>query len=246
MAYTDFEGKVILHSWGRFRIAAGAACKVGDLLARDGTLADADANKPAYCVACQDGASADEIWAAKKTEVMKKSTVGAGGAVTRGDHSGTADNVLWLSATAGKASATPVATIGQQVGVVLTQDTFILEPAETYDPNIELVAAAKTLDIQDVGKQMYVTADAIAITLPAVATGLSYVVVNGMNDGACLVTISPDALDLIAGPDVGGTDNKDWLNTKATARCGDRLGFGYKDATGYIVTLKVGTWAQEA
>ena len=246
MAYTDFNGKVVLHSWGRFKVTLGAAAVVGDLVARDGTLADANANKPAYCVACQDGASADEVWAAKKAEVMKKSTVGAGGAVTRGDHSGTADNVLWLSATAGKASATPVATIGQQVGVVLTQDTFLLEPSETYDPNIELVAADLTLDIQDVGKQLYVTADAKVLTLPATATGLAYVVVNGMNDGASLVTISPAAADLIAGPDVAGADNKDWLNTKLTARCGDRLEFGYKDANGYIVTKVVGTWAQEA
>lgn len=246
MAFADFGGKTILHSWGRFKITLGAAAVVGDLLARDGALADANANKPAFAVACQDGASGDSVWAAKKVEVMKKSTVGAGGAVTRGDHSGSADDVLWLSATAGKASATPVANIGQMVGLVLTQDTLVLEPSEAYDPNVELVAADLTLDIQDVGKQLYLTADAKIITLPAIATGLSYVVVNGMNDGACLVAVSPAALDMIKGPDYAGVDDKDWLNTKATARCGDRLEFGYESANGYIVTKKVGIWAQQA
>ena len=246
MAYTDFSNKTILHSWGRFRITLGAACVAGDLLARDGALADANANKPAHCIACQPGASGDVIWAAKKVETKKPDTISTGGVATQGDHSGTAGDVLWLSDTAGKASATPVANIAQVVGVVLSQDRAILEPSEQYDPRAELVAADKTLDIQDVGKQMIVTADAKVITLPAIASGLSFVVVNGMNDGACLVTISPAALDLIAGPDVAGVDNKDWLNTKATARCGDRLEFGYKDADGYIVTKVIGTWAQEA
>lgn len=246
MAYTDFSPKVIKHSWGRFKATLTAAAKTGDLLSRDGALADANANKPAFGVACQDGDAAAEIWAAKKAEVGKRSTVGVGGAVTQGDHSGVADDVLWLSATAGKASATPVANIAQMVGVVLSQDTFILEPSESYDPLAELVAADLTLDIQDVGKQLYVTAAGKVITLPAIATGLSYVVVNGMNDGACSITISPAAVDLIAGPDVAGVDDKDWLNPLATARCGDRLEFGYKDANGYIVTKVVGTWTQQA
>jgi len=246
MAYTDFGGKTILHNGPKFKIAVGAACIAGDLIARDGTLADANANKPASWVALEDGASADVIEVAEWAVVKKKTTIAAGGVATRGDHSGTADDVLWLSATAGKASATPVATIGQMVGTVLSQDEALLHPREEYDPNIELVAADKTLDEQDVGKQMFVTADARTITLPATATGLAFVVVNSMNDGGALVSVSPNANDLIGGPDYAGTDDKDWQNTKATARCGDRLEFQYKAATGWIVTKVVGTWAQES
>lgn len=246
MAYTDFDGRTILNSWGRFKIAASVACKMGDLLARDGTLADADANKPAYCVALEDGAAADEIWAAKGAEVQKRTTVGVGGATTRGNHSGTADDILWLSATAGSASATPVATIGQMVGVVLTQDTFILEPDPVYDANIELVATDKTLDVEDCGKQMYVTSDGVTVSLPATATEFNFVVVNGGNDGAQLMNISPLSVDLITGPDVAGADSKDWKNTKATARAGDRIEVRYRTATGYVVTKLIGIWTQDA
>lgn len=246
MAYTDYSGKTILHSWGRFRITLGANAITGDLIARDGTLADANGNRPAFAVVCQDGDSGDDVWAAKKAEVKKASSIGTGGAVTRGNHSGTADDVLWLSATGGKASATPVATIGQVVGTVLSQDTFLLEPAEQYDGNIELVASNKTVDEQDCGKQMYVTADAVVVTLPATSGGLNFVVVNSMNNAGALISVSPNASDLITGPDYAGTDDKDWQNTKATARCGDRIEVVAKTTHGYCVSKLVGTWAQES
>jgi hypothetical protein len=246
VAYTDFADKVILKASGLARITLGAACRVGDLISRDGTLADANANKPALYVAMRSGASGAEIPVARHALCGKKSTIAAGGIVTAGTHSGAADDVLWLSATGGRPSATPVATIGQEVGWVLDTERFVLEPSLEYDANIELVAADKTLDEQDCGKQMYVTADALTVTLPATATGLNFVVVNGMNDGDSLVLVSPNSSDLITGPDYAGTDNKDWQNTKATARAGDRLEFMYKAATGWIVTKVVGTWAQES
>lgn len=246
MAFTDFSDKVIDYAWGEIRIALGAAAIKGDILARDGTLADANANKPGYCVALEGGASGDEIAAAKGVQASKKTTVGTGGATTRGDHSGTADDVLWLSATAGKASATPVASIGQIVGVVLDQDSFVLEPSPNYWPLAELVAGNKTLDVQDCGKQMIVTADAVVITLPATGTEFDFTIVNGGNDGAQLISVSPNASDLITGPDYAGTDDKDWQNTKATARCNDYIKVKYRTATGWVVYELAGTWAQES
>jgi hypothetical protein len=246
MAFTDFTDKTILEAWGLGEITLGADCIKGDLISRDGTLADADANKPASVVALESGDSGDTINVARMAYLQKPSTVGTGGAVTAGDHSGSADDVIWLSATAGRGSATPVATIGQQVGYCTSSQRFYLNPSETYDPLIELVASNKTLDVQDVGKQMYVTADAVVITLPATATEFNFVVVNGMNDGDGLISISPNSSDLITGPDYAGTDNKDWQNTKATARCGDRIELQYRTATGYVVTKLVGTWAQES
>lgn len=247
MAYTDFADKVILRASGITKITLGAACLVGDLISRDGTLADANSapHKPAMYVAMRAGASGDEIPACRHALCGKKTTLAVGGVPTAGTHSGAADDVLWLSATAGRPSATPVATTGQVVGWVVDTERFVLEPALEYDANIELVASNKTLDEQDCGKQMYVTADAVIVTLPATATGLNFVVVNGMNDGDSLVSVSPNASDLITGPDYAGTDNKDWQNTKLTARAGDRLEFMYKAATGWIVTKLVGTWTQE-
>lgn len=246
MAYTDFDGKIILRRWGKSKMTIAATIAVGDLVSKEGELADANANRPVYRVACQSGVSGGVISVAKGVEIRKPSTIGARGVPTAGDHGGTAKDVLWLSATAGKASETPVASIGQMVGYVVDSERIVLEPAEEYDPLIELVAADKTLDIEDCGKQMYVTADAKTVTLPATATGLHFEIVNGGQAGDILVKVSPNANDMIKGPDYAGTDNKDWLNTKATARPGDRIVLDYESASGYIVTKLVGTWTQEA
>jgi len=43
----------------------------------------------------------------------------------------------------------------------------------------------------------------------------------------------------------GGTDNHGLVNTKTTARRGDYLDIEYGDATGWIVTKMVGTWADQ-
>lgn len=104
-----------------------------------------------------------------------------------------------------------------------------------------------TLDIEDNGKVLFVDTDAKAITLPAVATGLSVTIVNIGAFGTVAVNVDPAAADMIHAPDIAGTDNKDHINTKATARRGDLVQLiGGLVATGYNVTNQVGTWAQEA
>jgi len=111
----------------------------------------------------------------------------------------------------------------------------------------ETISANKTLDVQDNGKVFFVDTDAKVITLPAEATGIQCTIVNIGAFGAVLVAVSPAAADLIHAPDLAGTDNKDHLNTKATAQRGDlvQLMSGLV-ATGYTVTNQVGIWAQEA
>jgi hypothetical protein len=68
---------------------------------------------------------------------------------------------------------------------------------------------------------------------------------NGGADGALAVTISPDANDKVMGPDIAGADNKDLVNTKATAKRGDRAVISAGHADGWVVTTLVGTWAQQ-
>lgn len=109
----------------------------------------------------------------------------------------------------------------------------------------ESVAADKTLDALDTGKAFFVTTDAKTITLPAVA-GLAFRIINAAAFGTVAVTISPNASDAIGGPDLTATDDKDLINTKATACRGDYVDIEYGDATGWIVTKMVGTWAKEA
>lgn len=110
----------------------------------------------------------------------------------------------------------------------------------------EAVSDNKTLDAEDSGKLLWVTADAKTITLPAIAAGLSgCAIVNGGAFGTVEVTISPNSADMILGPDITGADDKDLINSKATARRGDRVRLWSGDADGYVVTEMVGTWARQ-
>lgn len=110
----------------------------------------------------------------------------------------------------------------------------------------EAIAGNKTLDIEDNGKLFVVTADAAIITLPAVAVGVNCTIMNGGAFGTQSVNISPNASDKVQGPDLPGTDNKDLINTKATARRGDFATLETGDANGPYVSRLKGTWATEA
>lgn len=111
----------------------------------------------------------------------------------------------------------------------------------------ETISANKTLDAEDTGKLFWVDTDAVTITLPSIAAGLDgCTVVNGGAFGAVAVTLSPAALDMILGPDITGADDKDLINTKATARRGDYVKLGGNDADGYGVLELRGIWARQA
>ena len=64
--------------------------------------------------------------------------------------------------------------------------------------------------------------------------------------GAVKLSVDPAAADKIQGPDLPGTDNKDLINTKATARRGDYVKLETGDANGAVVTELRGIWATEA
>lgn len=131
--------------------------------------------------------------------------------------------------------------------VVVAFDAFAFrDPYAAYAVR-ETVSVDKTLDAQDCGKLFWVDTDAKTITLPAIADGLGgCLIVNGGAFGTVAVTISPAAADMILGPDITGADNKDLINTKATACRGDRVVLDLGDADGYVVHDLVGTWAREA
>jgi hypothetical protein len=110
----------------------------------------------------------------------------------------------------------------------------------------ELISGNKTLDSEDSGKLFWVDTDAAVITLPAVATHALAKIVNGGAFGTIAVTISPQAVDSIEAPDITAADDKDIINTKATARRGDLATLGDADANGYVVTELRGIWARQA
>lgn len=110
----------------------------------------------------------------------------------------------------------------------------------------EAVTGNFTTDIQDNGKLFWVTTDAVVVTLAAVATPLNCVFANGGSYGTVAINLSPNSVDRIQGPDFAGTDNKDLINTKATAQRGDFVKLVTGDANGAIVAELRGTWATEA
>lgn len=109
----------------------------------------------------------------------------------------------------------------------------------------ETKSANYTMDAEDTGKRIYIDTDAFTITLPATVVGLVYEFVNAGADGAVAITLSPNASDKIMGPDIAGVDNKDLINTKATARKGDRVKLFGDGVNGWFVMEMVGTWAAE-
>lgn len=112
----------------------------------------------------------------------------------------------------------------------------------------ETLTTTKTFDAEDCGKLFCVTAaaDNAALTLPAIATGLSGLTILAVGAfGTTKLVISPNASDMILGPDITAADDKDLILTKATQRRGDFVELIAGDADGYMVTRMRGTWVRE-
>jgi len=257
MAYADFTGKIIKHSWGRFRGTSGEALSCGDLVDIDMCEADASAGENgAKFIACQDIASGDVGWFCTKAEVQKPASIATGGGVTRGDHGGTAGDILFLSTTQGTAVEVPDGDgLLQAVGTVLTQDTVLYDPSPEIFYLMEYEIAAKTLGASDSGKVFACGAAPstdVIVTLPSAAanSGYTYTIVNVNQDGDALIQVSPNSVDTIIGADVAETDNKDLINTKSTQRCMDMVrvvaSAGASAKSGFCVTDIRGTWAIES
>jgi hypothetical protein len=209
--------------------------------------ATAGENEAKY-IACEDIASATEGWFCTKARIKKPSTVGTGGAVTRGDTGGTTGDILFLSTTQGKAVEVPDGDgILQVVGQVLSQDEVILEPGEVFYL-AEKESAAKTVGASDSGKAFAVVgaSSATVVTLPATAAGLTYTIINVAQDADGAIQVSPVSADQIAGVDITEADNKDLINTSATQRCMDLVKVVGNGAAGWFVTDIRGTWAIES
>jgi len=104
-----------------------------------------------------------------------------------------------------------------------------------------------TVKVTESGTKFAIATDAKVFTLPSTAKGLVYQFWNTGADGNNIITISPAAADRIGGGGLGtGVDNKDLINTKATALYGDMVEIVGDGADGWIITKIVGTWAKEA
>jgi hypothetical protein len=154
------------------------------------------------------------------------------------------DNAFSLSPVGGAFIGFVKRFVSAGVAIVEFNVDAYQDPFAAYSVR-ETVSAHLTLDIEDNGKLFWVDTDAKVITLPAVATAVHCTIVNGGAAGTVLVAVSPDANDKIQGPNLPGTNNKDLLNTKATARRGDFVQLTAGNADGPFVSALRGTWATE-
>jgi predicted RecA/RadA family phage recombinase len=109
---------------------------------------------------------------------------------------------------------------------------------------VTLASSSKTLDAQDVGKCLNVTAGHASnvITLPATAAGLRYVIRAGV--AGANIMISPNTNDKIMGPDLAGTDNKDRI--LASSQEGDFVILEADASAGWYIRAQRGTWTNES
>lgn len=147
-----------------------------------------------------------------------------------------------------------VATSNSYVGVIsryvsATEMEIEFRPGEVdeFGANPQRVTKSTnyTVAATDSGKIIYVDTDAVVITLPAVEVGITVTIVNAGSYGTVLITVSPAAADMIEGLDYIGADNKDLVNTKATAQRGDFITLIGANADGWMLQAKRGTWARE-
>jgi len=118
--------------------------------------------------------------------------------------------------------------------------------ADTTLPDETIKTANYTVVINtDSGKTFVSALDAIVFTLPAIAIGNTFTIKNTAADGDAAINIAPNASDGISY--VGSlTDDKDLINTKATAKKGDFVTLASLDG---VVSWQVvdvrGIWAKE-
>lgn len=98
----------------------------------------------------------------------------------------------------------------------------------------------------DVGQIHDIDTDAVVVTLPSTVVGMTFIFRNAGADGAVGFNLSPAALDKIMGAGLTSADDKDLINTKATAKKGDHVVLVGDGVNGWFVQEMVGTWAREA
>ena len=116
-----------------------------------------------------------------------------------------------------------------------------------------LTAATLTLDANDNGKVILCEVTTV-ITLPAIGSGEvgPYTLVNYGEEGVVTagisdvqITVDPATADRITGCDITGLENKDMVNTLATAKKGDLLKLTYGGGIGWSIVEMRGTWTRE-
>ena len=150
--------------------------------------------------------------------------------------------------TAARHTVTGLAGLSQNIAVLDQDNTWVQAPVCNFSNAIEVDAATLTLAYATHAARPVIQVQACVFTLPAIGVvGQTFWVINGAADGT-LMTISPDGSDKFLWDVAGaaGTDNKDIINTAATAKKGDYVKLAFGAAAGWIIHELGGTWVDES
>ncbi len=117
----------------------------------------------------------------------------------------------------------------------------------------ETLTTSQDIPVNKAGHEFNIATDAIVMTLPAITAqniGMEFTFRNTGADGNNIITLSPASTDAVHGTvgsvSSGGVDNKDWINTKATANKGDWCKLKAVALTDWYLTGGDGVWASES
>lgn len=141
--------------------------------------------------------------------------------------------------------------------ITLADGTRVQTDGSGVVDDVEVIAANKTLTVEDSGKTFMVATDALVITLPSAIVGLEYTFINSGDDGNNIITISPASADGISGTvtlaatvvELSGVIDKDLINTKASSISGDTstiVSTGIAGTEAWLLKSSTGIWASEA
>ncbi len=153
------------------------------------------------------------------------------------------DNAFSFLKTSGVFIGTFIRYTASGYGIVEFNAGVMQDPHEGLFA--ESLATNVTIDAQDTGKVIFVTADA-TVTLPAVEGVGLFRLVNAGAYGTVAIVVAPNASDMVEAVNQSVTDADTWTNTKATACRGDYVDIEYSDGNGWAITRSRGTWALAA
>jgi len=109
------------------------------------------------------------------------------------------------------------------------------------------------ISINDAGTEFNIATDGKVLSLPQITAeniGAEFTFRNTGADGNNILTISPATTDAIHGTiaavSSGGVNNKDWINTKASANKGDWCTIKSVSLTDWYITGGDGVWASQS
>ncbi len=130
----------------------------------------------------------------------------------------------------------------------LSDITLVQAAVPNFSNAVEVDASTLTIAFATHMGRPVIQLQACVFTLPAIADVKGDIwIINGAADGT-LMTVSPNSSDKFVWDVAGaaGTNDKDIINTAATAKKGDYVKLRYGSGDGWAIKEMGGTWADEA